>query len=75
MTAMPTRIVLILKGTFAIVDRSSNLPIHSSPNSPKGNKMKKRCQLQTNSTKIMILILEIKKKIKKLIYHYHHSCI
>lgn len=39
MTAMPTRIVLILKGTFAIVDRSSNLPIHSSPNSPEGSEM------------------------------------
>lgn len=68
MTAMPTRIVLILKGTFAIVDRSSNLPIHSSPNSPKRNKMKKRCkQIQLDKT-IMILqlrILKLKKKIKK----------
>lgn len=70
MTAMPTRIVLILKGTFAIVDRSSNLPIHSSPNSPKRNKMKKRYsykQIQLDKT-IMILqlrILKLKKKIKK----------
>ncbi|CAG5085278.1 Protein of unknown function [Cotesia congregata] len=33
-TAIPTRIVLALNGTFPTVDRSSNRPMHSSPTSP-----------------------------------------
>lgn len=53
-TAIPTRIVLALNDTFATVDKSSNLPIHSSPISP--NRMK---------FKLKKVLLDILYKIKK----------